>query len=107
MRRVLVPTPAPARQVVLMLGVLNDRASVTVHRNALILLLHAQRRLWRHWVALGVSPWTGTPGPWALKLAPFLIPPFRVLILNENGDFFAGSPAGIARHAGQRLRDAS
>jgi len=40
---------------------------------------------------------------WPIKLAPFLIPPFRTLFMNEHGDFFAGTPAGVLRHAGIAL----
>ena len=79
--------------------------SVHVNRSSLALLLQAQRRLWPHWVAIGVTTWTGGHGNWPVKLAPFLIPPFRALVLNENGDFFDGTPAGILSHCGRRLRD--
>ena len=68
--------------------------------SALSLLLAAQRHAWPRWVALSVAPWTGDHFGWPLKLAPFLIPPGRALLLNENGDFFAGSPSGIAQHLG-------
>ena len=78
---------------------------VYVRRGSLALSLEGHRKLWPHWVALGVATWTGAHGKWALKWAPFWIPPFRTLVLNENGDFFRGSPAGILRHAARRLRD--
>jgi glycosyltransferase involved in cell wall biosynthesis len=78
---------------------------VSVNRSSLALLLEAQRLLWPHWVAIGVTTWTGEHGKWPVKLAPFLIPPFRALLLNENGDFFRATPAGILRHGGRRLRD--
>jgi glycosyltransferase involved in cell wall biosynthesis len=78
---------------------------VHVKPGSLALLLEAQRRLWPHWVAIGVTTWTGEHGKWPVKLAPFLIPPFRALVLNENGDFFRGTPAGILSHGGRRLRD--
>ena len=84
-------------------GALCER--VHVNRGSLALFLEAQRRLWPHWVALGVTTWTGEHGLWPVKLAPFLIPPFRTLVLNENGGFFRGTPAGILRHCGRRLRD--
>ncbi len=78
---------------------------VHVKPGSLALLFEAQRLLWAHWVAIGVTTWTGGHGKWPVKLAPFLIPPFRALVLNENGDFFRGSPAGVVRHCGRRLRD--
>jgi glycosyltransferase involved in cell wall biosynthesis len=58
------------------------------------------------WPALMVVAWTGGRGRWLYKAAPFLIPPFRVLVMNEHGDFFAATPAGIARHLFRRLHDA-
>jgi glycosyltransferase involved in cell wall biosynthesis len=76
-----------------------------VSRSALLLLMSAQHESWPRWVAIGVAPWTGGLRGWPLKLAPFLIPPFRTLILNEHGDFFAGSPGVIARHISRRSRD--
>jgi glycosyltransferase involved in cell wall biosynthesis len=77
---------------------------VHVQPNALLLLLTAQFQLWRRWVSLSAGTWTGGPGPWLLKLAPFCVPPFRTLFLNENGDFFAGTPANLCRHCDWRLR---
>jgi glycosyltransferase involved in cell wall biosynthesis len=79
---------------------------VYVNPSSLGLLFEAQRRLWPYWVALGVATWTGERGRWAIKLTPFLIPPFRVLVLNRNGDFFGGTPVEIFRHAARRTRDA-
>ncbi len=79
---------------------------VCVGGSALALVFQAARQSWPRWVALSVAPWTGDRRGWPLKLAPFLIPPFRALILNENGDFFAGSPGAIARHLGRRTREA-
>lgn len=58
------------------------------------------------WPALIVVAWTGGHGRWMYKLAPFFIPPFRVLVMNEHGGFFRATPAGIARHAARRVRDA-
>ncbi len=78
---------------------------VHVNPSPLGLLWEAQRMLWPYWVALGVATWTGGSGRWAIKLLPFLIPPFRVLVLNENGDFFRGTPAAIFRHARQWVSD--
>ncbi|MBZ5618439.1 MAG: glycosyltransferase family 4 protein [Acidobacteriia bacterium] len=78
---------------------------VYVNPGSLALVLQAQRQLWPHWVAIGVTTWTGEHGKWPVKLAPFLTPPFRALLLNEHGDFFRGTPMGILRHCGRRLRD--
>ena len=80
---------------------------VQVSHGAWALLFQAQRRLWPHWVAMGVAPWMGGRDGWLLKLAPFLIPPFHALLLNENGDFFAGTPDKILLHCGRRLRKRS
>ena len=80
---------------------------VLVRPNSLALTVNALRSLWPVWVALSVAPWTGGHGRWALKLAPFLIPPFRVLLLNTHGDFFSGTPAAILKHLGHRLYDAA
>jgi len=80
---------------------------VHVSDSAVALLLQAERRLWPHWVAMGVTSWTGGRDGWPLKLAPFFIPPFRALLQNENGDFFAGTPDRIAIHSGRRARDLS
>ncbi|HYW47737.1 MAG TPA: glycosyltransferase family 4 protein [Bryobacteraceae bacterium] len=79
---------------------------VCVNRSSLALLLEAERRLWPHWVAIGVATWTGERGKWPLKVAPFLIPPFRALVFNDNGDFMAGTPPRILGHCVRRLRDA-
>ena len=56
-------------------------------------------------MALGVTAWTGDHGAWPLKLAPFAIPPFHAVVLNEHGDFFAGSPGAIALHCRRRFKD--
>ena len=80
---------------------------VQVHRHSLVLLLQAETQLWRRWVAITVCTWTGEHGKWPLKLAPFLIPPFRALLLNGHGDFFPGTPAAVLLHCRRRLRDAA
>jgi hypothetical protein len=41
-----------------------------------------------------------------MKLAPFLIPPFRVLILNGSGGFFSGTPANVFVHGARAGSDA-
>jgi glycosyltransferase involved in cell wall biosynthesis len=74
--------------------------------NSLALAAEAQSQLWRCWVAISVGIWTGERGAWALKLAPFLIPPFRVLILNRDGGFFAATPSNIFVHSMRSGRDA-
>jgi glycosyltransferase involved in cell wall biosynthesis len=80
--------------------------SVEVRAGTLALVLRAQRALWPYWVALGVTAWTGERGRLPLKWAPFFIPPFRALILNEHGDFLPGTPVTILRHATRRIHDA-
>ena len=79
--------------------------TVYVSRHAVALVASAARLCWRYWVAIAITPWTGVRGKWLLKGAPFLIPPFRVLILNEAGDFFPGRPAFIRRHLTRRILD--
>ncbi len=79
---------------------------VVVRGGSLALLAAAEKQLWPFWVALSVGTWTGERGCWPLKLAPFLIPPFRALLLNRNGDFFAAAPGAIARHVRRLARDA-
>jgi glycosyltransferase involved in cell wall biosynthesis len=78
---------------------------VSVVRNSWVLLIAAERQLWSRWVALGVGAWTGERRGWLLKLAPFLTPPFRVLLINEQGDFFAGTPGPVVGHIRRRVRD--
>lgn len=79
---------------------------VVVRTNSFALFLQAEKLLWRHWVALALATWTGEPGQWPLKLAPFLIPPFRALIMNEHGDAFSGMSAALLSHVRLRIRDA-
>ncbi len=69
--------------------------------NAFTLAAWAQTDLWRRWVAISVGTWTGERGAWPLKLVPFLVPPFRVLILNRDGGFFEGTPSNVLVHAGR------
>ncbi len=80
---------------------------VVVSADAPALLIEAQKQLWPYWVGLTVSTWTGEPGYWPLKLAPFLIPPFRTLFMNEQEDYFAGTPRAVLAHMNRRLRDGS
>ena len=63
----------------------------------------AQTILWPYQVALAVATWDTEPGDWLVKLAPFFIPWFRVLVKNENNDFFPARPELIVRHARSRI----
>ncbi len=85
-------------------GLRRECAHVTVHPSSWSLFLAAQRELRRYRIALGIAPWTGTTGDWLLKLSPFTFPPFRVLILNENADFFPPSPRAVWKHISARSR---
>jgi glycosyltransferase involved in cell wall biosynthesis len=78
---------------------------VFVQTDSMALLVTAEKELWPHRVALAVSTWTGGHLGWPVKLAPFLVPPFRALILNRHGDFVPGTPGRIATHARRLLRD--
>ncbi len=70
------------------------------------LAVYCDRWSLARWPALIVVTWTGGHGRWLHKAAPFLIPPFRVLVMNEHGGFFDGRPLPILRHVARRLRDA-
>src|SRR5579862_3524879 len=76
------------------------------NENSFALIAEAQSQLWRRWVAIDVATWTGDRGQWAMKLAPFLIPPCRVLILNKDGGFFNGTPSNIFVHGLRASGDA-
>lgn len=78
---------------------------VYVDRRSLTMLWRAQKELWPRWVVLSVGTWTGERGRWLLKLAPFFIRPFRVLLANHHGDFFPGKPACILLHCRRSARD--
>ena len=71
---------------------------VFIRRNPLALLFCAQRQLWPNHVALGVATWTGERGHGAVKSAPFLIPPFRVVVMNSQSDFFPGTFRNVLQH---------
>jgi glycosyltransferase involved in cell wall biosynthesis len=71
------------------------------------LLRRAEKVLWPNWVALAAAGWTGDHGPWALKLAPLLVPPFHALFVNARGDFFPGTPGCIIYYNWRALRDAA
>jgi glycosyltransferase involved in cell wall biosynthesis len=74
-------------------------------RSALALAVEGQIHLWRRSVAISAITWTGERGKWAMKLAPFFVPPFRVLILNADGGFFAGTPGNVFVHGRRALAD--
>lgn len=73
--------------------------------NSFLLLCQAERLLWSRWVALCAGTWTGQSGGWLLKIAPFLIPPFRAVVMNRHGDFWRGAPGPILLHNCRRLQD--
>lgn len=79
---------------------------VYVDRNRLRLLMEAQRRSWPYWVAISAGQWNGENGG-VLKIAPFLIPPFRAVLQNARGDFFAGRPGPVIRHLARTAHDAA
>ena len=79
---------------------------VLVEADSMALVVAAEKELWPRRVALAVATWTGGHLGWPVKLAPFLVPPFRALILNQHGDFLPGTPGRIATHVRRRLRDA-
>ena len=70
------------------------------------LLMEAQRRSWPYWVAISAGQWNGERGG-VLKIAPFLIPPFRAVLQNPRGDFFAGRPAPVLRHWARVAHDSA
>jgi glycosyltransferase involved in cell wall biosynthesis len=76
---------------------------VIIEEDSLTLLVTAEKELWPNRVVLSLSAWTGEHGKWPVKLAPFLIPPFRALFMNEQADFFPRTH--IKMHAARRLRD--
>ena len=78
---------------------------VVVSQRSIELVLEAWKSCWPNRAALAVSIWSRNPGQWILKLAPFLFPPFRVLIMNEHGDFFSGTPRLVSVHCFRRVRD--
>ena len=80
-------------------------ARVLVEADSMALLVEAQKALWPQWVALTVGTWTGEHLDWPAKLAPFLVPPFRALILNRHGDFVPGTPGNVGIHLHRLLRD--
>jgi len=69
------------------------------------LLLGAARALWPHWAVLSVVTFTKERGYRSLKAAPLLVPPWKLLIMNEHGDFFNAFPLGLAYHGLRRALD--
>jgi glycosyltransferase involved in cell wall biosynthesis len=59
------------------------------------------------WPVLIIVAWTGERRSLALKLLPFTVPPFRIVISNEARGYFAARPGPLAAHARRRLRDAA
>ena len=57
------------------------------------------------WPALTIVIWGGGYRHTGLKLAPFTVPPFRVVIGNEADGYFPPGPLHLARHYGRRSRD--
>jgi len=72
---------------------------VVVNPSGSALWRQAQRELWPRQVALALTEWSGSRTEWPLKLAPFTIPFFRVLIRNQDGGYFPGTPRMVALHA--------
>ena len=80
-------------------------SQVYTRSSAIGLFFLAERILWRYRVAISVGVWNGASGQWLMKLAPFLVPPFRVLLLNAHGDFLPGSPRYVMLYARRILHD--
>ena len=57
------------------------------------------------WPALTIVSWAGTRDNADFKLLPLLIPPFRVVVRNEAGGFFAARLLPLLKHAARRLKD--
>ncbi len=82
-------------------------ACVTVRSGGAALAWRAERALWPYRVAISVGVWTGEGRQRMVKWAPFLIPPFRVLLMNRHGGFFPGTPSHIMAHGRRALSDAA
>ncbi|HXJ38662.1 MAG TPA: glycosyltransferase family 4 protein, partial [Bryobacteraceae bacterium] len=67
----------------------------------------ASRELRAVWPALTIVSWPGTRTATGFKLLPFTVPPFRMLVRNEAGDFFPARPGLLLNHAARRTRDAA
>ncbi len=84
----------------------DPRCERVIHVQAGPLLpLRVAAILWPEWVVLSVVPCTGERGYASLKWAPWLVPPWKLLIMNEHRDFFGGLPFGLLVHTWRRVRD--
>lgn len=79
---------------------------VAVAEDSMELLVTAEKELWPRRVALALTTWTGEHGRWPVKLAPFFVPMFHVLLMNDARGFFAPSPGAIRAHCLRRAREA-
>jgi glycosyltransferase involved in cell wall biosynthesis len=64
-----------------------------------------RRELSAFWPALTIVSWKGERGDWGHKLLPFTLLPFRIVVANEAGGFFAAKPGPLAEHIGRRAKD--
>ncbi|MCU1325049.1 MAG: hypothetical protein JWN34_419 [Bryobacterales bacterium] len=67
--------------------------------------LSARRDLQGVWPALTIVCWTGERSATGLKLLPFTVPPFRIVIRNEAADFFPAASAPLVEHLIRRIKD--
>jgi len=67
--------------------------------------LRAASLLWPQWVVLNVLTCTREPGFGWMKAAPLFVFPWKVLVMNEQRDFFSALPVGLLLHLLRRLRD--
>ena len=74
-------------------------AAIVMEPNAWKLSARALGFLQGRWPALSAVCWTGEPGAGPLRWLPFLLPPFRVVILNRHGDFLSAQPLELLRNA--------
>jgi glycosyltransferase involved in cell wall biosynthesis len=77
---------------------------VVVDPDPLRLYDRAQRELANVWVALSATSWNNRSRGTLMKLIPLTIPPFRAIVGNENGDFFALRLFPVTRHLMDRAR---
>jgi len=64
----------------------------------------AREQLSDCWVALSATAWNRDPKGASLKLLPLTLPPFRGIVINENGDVFQLRLFPVARHMVDRSR---
>jgi glycosyltransferase involved in cell wall biosynthesis len=77
---------------------------IVVDHDARRLFQRAQQDLSDVWVALAATTWNRHPRGMLTKLIPLTLPPFRAIVLNENGDVFPIAPLPVVRHWIDRLR---